>query len=92
MWHVLGTLTESLGIPLALLFLLDILIIRAGNICPCVGTVAGTQLCHPRISSPGANSSLGCTEVLGNQTLSIFGDRRRNDAKCICGFWVEGEG
>lgn len=92
MWCVVGTLPEALGIPLVLLFLLVVLIIRVGDISQCVGTVAGTQLCCSRISSPGANSSLGCTEILGNQTLSIFGDRKRNDAKSICGFLVEGEG
>lgn len=53
---------------------------------------AGTQLCHSRTGSPGANSSLGCMEIQGHQTLSTFGDRKRNGDKSLCGFWVEGEG
>lgn len=44
---------------------------------------AGTQLCRSRTGSPGANSSLGCVEIQGNQTLSIFGDRKRNGDKSV---------
>lgn len=90
MWCVVGTLPEALGTPWALRFFLVVLIIRAGGISQCVGTVAGTQLCCSRISSPGAKSPLGCREILGNQTLSIFGDRKRNGAKSICGFGSKG--
>lgn len=86
MWFIVGILPEALGIPLALLFLLVILIIKVGGISQYVGTGAGTRLCCSRISSPSANSSLGSMEILGNQTLRIFGDGKRNYAKSICGF------
>lgn len=86
MWFIVGILPEALGIPLTLLFLLVILIIRVGGISQYVGTGAVTQLCFSRINSPSANSSLGSMEILGNQTLRISGDRKRNYAKSICGF------